>query len=284
MLRQTYIDDAFLKNADTSANNKTPKNLIPDDEKQKELNAVFAMAMSKKRANKKLRWEKPIRNMLKVSKHTKKNMEKSTPKFFTIRHFWGPLTIPEKHVNLLRTVSDYFTVDVLRTHVIPFVTRSDDIPLRLIGWLVVNYVKEFPVVYMWKGEDGKQPERQVNVLQGYSECMKRYHRRHFDPFRRKHRIFFEVDNVVYETTIGQLLFLQWAFRDGVVQYARNHAKEIETHMINYNYAKLVEKETDKKNGVRHKRSEFVKSKRRKMTMVKYEIVENCSDNEEEKDD
>lgn len=276
MLRQTYIDDALLQ-----PSIKTNKNNIHSEEKQKELNAEFALAISKKRANKKLRWEKPIHNTLKVSKHTRKDMEKSAPKFFTIKHFWGPLTIPEKQVKLLLTISDYFTVDVLRTHVIPFVTRSDDIPLRLIGWLVVNYVKEFPVLYMWKGEDGKQPERQVNVLQGYSECMKRYHRRHFDPFRRKHRIFFEVDNNVYETTIGQLLFLRWAFQDGVVHYARNHAKKIETHMINYNYAKLVEKETDKRNGVRHKRSEFVKSKRRKMTIVKYDFIEKCSDSEED---
>ena len=84
---------------------------------------------------------------------------------------------------------------------------------------------------------------------------------------------------MYETTIGQLLFLRWAFHDGVVNYARKHAKEIEAHMINYNYAKMIEKENDKKRGVRHKRSEFVKAKRRKMTLVSYDIVEECQGEE-----
>ena len=238
-------------------------------------------AIAKRKLRKRLRWEKPIHETLKHAKQTKEEVETSTRKFFKCGHFWGPLTIPEKHVGLLRaSVVSYFTPDVLKTQVLPFLTRSDDIPLRLLGWLVVNYVKEFPVTYEWAGMDGKANPRVVNVLQGYNELMKRYHRRHFDPFRRKHRIFFEVDDKVYETTIGQLLFLQWAFQDGVVDYARKHAKAIEAHMNVYNAAKTIEKEEDRKKGVRHRRSEFVKTTRRKIGFMCVDLIEHDSEFED----
>jgi hypothetical protein len=235
-------------------------------------------AIANRKKRKRMRWEKPIADTLRHSKATKDEIEKANPKFFTCGHFWGPLTIPEKHIGLLRSsIVNHFQPEVLRAQVLPFVTRSDEIPLRLLGWLVVNYVKEFPVTYEWAGPDGKAKPRVVNVLQGYNELMKRYHRRHFDPFRRKHRIFFEVDDKVYETTIGQLLFLQWAFADGVVDYARKHAKAIETHMNIYNAAKTEEKEEDKRRGVRHRRSEFVTTCRRQIGFMCVDLVEHDSE-------
>lgn len=246
-----------------------------------EASDAFDTALKKRKLRKRMRWEKPIFNVLKHSKMTKGEIEMANKKFFTCGHFWGPLTIPEKHIGLLRSsVVDYFTPEVLKAQVLPFVTRSDDIPLRLLQWLVVNYVKDFPISYEWAGPDGKANPRVVNVLQGYNELMKRYHRRHFDAFRRKHRIFFEVEDKIYETTIGQLLFLQWAFADGVVDFARKHAKAIESHMNVYNVAKTEEKEEDKRKGIRHRRSEFVKTRRRQIGFMCVDLVERDSEFEE----
>ncbi len=233
--------------------------------------------MKRKEERKKMRWEKPIHHMLRYSKVSRAEMEKKHPKFFQCGAFWGPLTIPEKHVSLIMSVLSYFTEDVLREQIVPFVNRDDSIPLRLLGWLVVNYVKEYNVTYIWQGLDGKQKPRTVNVFQGYDALMRRYHRRHFDPFRRRYRIFFELDDVVYETTIGQLLFLQWAFQDGVVEYTRKHSKKIDTHMFIHTEAKKKEKEEDAARGVRHRRSECVKKKRRTIGFLNFSLEEGESD-------
>lgn len=233
--------------------------------------------MKRKEERKKMRWEKPVCHMLRYSKVSRREMQHKHPKFFECGVFWGPLTIPEKHVALIMSVLSYFTEDVLREQIVPFVNRDDSIPLRLLGWLVVNYVKEYNVTYIWQGLDGKQKPRTVNVFQGYDALMRRYHRRHFDPFRRRYRIFFEIDDVVYETTIGQLLFLQWAFQDGVVEYTRKHAKKIDTHMFIHTEAKKKEKEEDAANGVRHRRSECVKKKRRTIGFLNFSLEEGESD-------
>lgn len=233
--------------------------------------------MKRKEERKKMRWEKPILHMLRFSKMSREEMQKKHPKFFECGVFWGPLTIPEKHVSLIMSVLSYFTEEVLREQIVPFVNRDDSIPLRLLGWLVVNYVKEHNVTYIWQGVDGKQKPRTVNVFQGYDALMRRYHRRHFDPFRRRYRIFFEIDNVVYETTIGQLLFLQWAFQDGVVEYTRKHSKKIDTHMFIHTEAKKKEKEEDAARGVRHRRSECVKKKRRTIGFLNFSLEEGESD-------
>jgi len=280
MYRQEALpDDMLIKlNPKTRGQSKSLAKVLDPAWGTFESKDAMRKAIAARKKRKRMRWEKPIYETLKHSQHTKDQLEQSNPKFFSCGQFWGPLTIPEKHIGLLRSsVLNYFTPQILKTQVIPFVTRSDEIPLRLLGWLVVNYVKEFPVVYVWNGMSGKEKARQVNVLQGYNELMKRYHRRHFDPFRRKHRIFFEVEGDVYETTIGQLLFLQWAFVDGVVDYARKHAKAIETHMNIYNEAKALEKEEDKRKGVRHRRSEFVKTKRRQMAFMRFDLLEHDSD-------
>lgn len=244
----------------------------------------YKKEMERKKKMKKLQWQYPISKILETVGALKKDAL-AKPRFFSCGTFWGNLDVPEKHVQLLINELAYFTEDRLRKNVVPFVTRKDEVSLRLLGWLITNYVKEYPVIYVVNEEiGGKQISRTVNVLQSYLAAMKQHHRRHFDPFRRNDRLYFSVDDVAYETTIGQLLFLKWVAEEHVIHYARTNRKEIEEHMLLHTDAKREEREKEAALGIPHRRSEFIKVKRQGISMFSYDQVEEDSDEESEEEE
>ena len=71
----------------------------------------------------------------------------------------------------------------------------------------------------------------INIFHSYKRALAFYKRRHFDPFRRRNRLYLHLqDGKVVETTIGQMVFLMWASRLGILEYAYNHSTEIEASM------------------------------------------------------
>ncbi len=238
--------------------------------------------LKRKKERKKLHWERPICLLVERTAPLSLEEAKEKPRYFKCGLFWGNLDVPEMHVALLISVLEYFTEKRLRKDVLPFVTRKADISLRLLGWLATNYVKEHPVTYLITCKDASK--RTINVLQSYHAMMKQYHRRHFDPFRRKYRIYFTIDDESYGTTIGQLLFLKWVAEEFVVDYARNFKTEIENHMLIHTDAKREEREKEEEMGITHKRSEFIKKKHRGITMFAYDFMEDYSEGEESESD
>lgn len=140
------------------------------------------------------------------------------------------------HDNLLEFFSD--TNNFMEFYNIVDSTKSNEsgskISLRLLDWLATNYSKEYKVIYLWKGET-------VNLFNLYKNKLKSYGKKYFDPFKRRNRITFTPrlnDELVREhnirlpiqTTLGQLKFFEWIIEDGVLQYAKDHVKEIEADM------------------------------------------------------
>lgn len=156
------------------------------------------------------------------------------PRAMEIGMFFSYAPIPVKQLVLLQwLVTDNETTalnaDFLRTHLIPRLNRTHPVSLRLLDWLVVDYAREKGVAYRRWFPHIKQ-HRLVVVYSLYFEWLTRWRRRHYDVFRRRHRIYFTLDDQTYSTTVAQLHFFYMAELYGFLDYAAEHAEEIEAHM------------------------------------------------------
>jgi hypothetical protein len=132
-------------------------------------------------------------------------------------------TYRENH--LIVEVIKYFTEEKLCSILIPLLEQRAPISLRGIDWLITNFSKKFNIICCGKNKEF------TNIFHSYKRALSFYKRRHFDPFRRRTRVFIKFsDGKEIETTIGQVVFLMWADRLNVLQYAYNHAEEIEADM------------------------------------------------------
>ena len=93
----------------------------------------------------------------------------------------------------------------------------------------------------------------LNVYHSYKSQLKAYSKKRFDPFCRRDRLEFMVNDNPIETTIGQLNFFKWAIKNLVIEYIVNHKTEIEADM---NDSLKKTKETGVKKGDRKKRQEL----------------------------
>jgi len=142
--------------------------------------------------------------------------------------FTSQVPLDRKQLPVLQSLEAYYTPEVLRTMLVPIIThtKEEKLSLRALDWLVTNYAKKTPIIY--KVDAADMPERLVNVHSEYKTWLWKHRRSHFDPFRRRHRLTFTLDGELFTTTVGQLNFMYWASRYGVLAYARAHLSEIET--------------------------------------------------------
>ena len=103
--------------------------------------------------------------------------------------------------------------------------------LRLLDWLITNYAKANNIIY---NVNSGGTVKSFNVYLNYKTQLKAYSKRQFDPFQRRERISFYIeDNNESKqiiTTIGQLNFFRWAIQNDILVYAENHLKDIENDM------------------------------------------------------
>jgi hypothetical protein len=127
----------------------------------------------------------------------------------------------------MQVLAKYYTSDKIKEVLLPVIAHNgkDKLSLRALDWLVTNYSKKRPIIYKIKPVD--MPEKIVNMYTEYKTWLWKYRRSHFDPFRRRDRLTFHIDGVEYTTTVGQLNFMYWASRYGVLAYARDHLEDIE---------------------------------------------------------
>ena len=126
-----------------------------------------------------------------------------------------------KNVSALMNSDEHFTIHAL----IPLITQEMGISLRALDWLVTNYSKKHQLCINYQ-----------NIHSGYKEMLSRYRRRHFDPFQRcidapsVGKVTFMFGERKYETTIGQLNFIMWCYKRGIIDYIKKYINTIETDM------------------------------------------------------
>ena len=154
------------------------------------------------------------------------------PRLHAAGIFFSFAMLPPKHIDLLRALlADAkcpLTERFLRTELVPRLNREHAVSLRALDWLMVDYACENNVAYMWPDATGVL--RVVNVHDKYARLLKCWRRRRFDCFRRRHRIYFELDGKIFSTTVAQLHFFFVAHTYGFLEFTRQHLKEIDAHM------------------------------------------------------
>ena len=155
------------------------------------------------------------------------------PRIPIVGAFFAFSKVPAKQVELLNTIlkQDACPIDdnFLRTELVPRLNRKHKVSLRLLDWLVVDYSRERNVAYrQYVPALGR--EQIVIVHQLYCSLRDRWRRRRFDCFRRRHRVYFDLDGKTYSTTVAQLHFFFVAKMYGFLEYASNNLAEIDAHM------------------------------------------------------
>ena len=79
---------------------------------------------------------------------------------------------------------------------------------------------------------------------------------------------------VCESTVGQCNFLHWAYVNGVLTYAIENSRDIETDMNSASALHKAERRMQKANGVPHKRRELSRAPRSKCSV--YQVETNVS--------
>lgn len=184
----------------------------------------------------------------------------------------GPFRYTEmsqRQISIMQRIVSFFTNDTIVNVLKPLVDQESGISLRALDWLVTNYSKKHNIVC--KSRNGTL----FNIYHGYKVALSHFRRKNFDPFRRRHRIQVCInDGLVCESTVGQCNFLYWAYHNGVLAYAIENAKDIETDMNSASAMHKAERRIQKAAGVPHRRRELSRAPRSKCSV--YQIETNVS--------
>jgi hypothetical protein len=172
---------------------------------------------------------------------------------------------------IVRWLQDFYNQPGRLDEILPILTGTSPVSLRLIDWFVTNYSKKFNTTYPLHVEGA---DRQFMVHFHYKRELKAYSKRLFDPFCRRERISFQIQGhpPIDETTVGQLNFFRWAIEKGVVRYIVENATAIEQDMntsFREHYSKTPE---DKTPTGRRKRKEMSKTSTKSVTQLSAPVV------------
>jgi hypothetical protein len=189
-----------------------------------------------------------------------------------------PLTPDDKEK--LEECSKFYTDAILRDILIPLTTQQYKLSLRSLDWLVTNYSKKNHIIYMKMNKE-KSNFDMVNIYNDYGDALRRNHRKKFDAFRRRTRIYFRLDDEWHETTVGQLLFLKWMRETNVLEYAESHIDEINSDMSRVSHINKKDLRNNKAKGQRRKRKELSKRPNVSCVAFKMQCVTKFDDPESE---
>lgn len=164
------------------------------------------------------------------------------------------------------------------------IDNKHKISLRSIDWFITNYSKKNNIYYHIyynkttktysfdnidnNDNDNDSDIKNINVYLSYKSQLKAYSKKKFDPFCRRDRITFKIDDTIIETTIGQLNFFKWAIENMIIQYVIDNKKEIEKDM---NSCLNISKVSHKKLDERKKRQELSRSATRGLSRTNISV-------------
>ena len=134
--------------------------------------------------------------------------------------------INSKQDLLMKSLSIYFKKNKKNLNkMIKIIQGKSTISLRIIDWFITNYSKKYNISINKQDKSKKQEIRTFNVHHNYKTQLKSFSKKQFDPFRRNIRIDFEYENgKTIETTVAQLNFFRWAFKNNIISYIQKNTK------------------------------------------------------------
>ena len=127
---------------------------------------------------------------------------------------------------LLVSLNRFYSTKKNLQEISNIITGNSQLSLRLIDWYVTTYCKRYNTVYILSNNE------YFNVYLNYRAQLKAFKKTQFDPFRRRERISFSLDNNhnVF-TTVGQLNFFRWAIQNYVLETILKDIKNLESVML-----------------------------------------------------
>ena len=134
---------------------------------------------------------------------------------------------------LMKSLTTYFNTNKKNLNkMIKIIEGKSNISLRIIDWFITNYSKNKNIFIKTKRKTKGGDIIMFNVHHNYKTQLKSFSKKQFDPFRRNMRIDFEYENgKTIETTVAQLNFFKWAFKNLIIDYIQKHYKTIEKDML-----------------------------------------------------
>jgi hypothetical protein len=115
--------------------------------------------------------------------------------------------------------------------------------LRLLDWFVCNYSKEYYTMY--EIQRGEKTIR-FKVYIDYKTNLDIYSKKRFAPFCRHERIYVPYDDEnLMETTLGQLNFFRWVFKNYLLEFIESHYEDIKRDMDARNTSRKRRSSSDK---------------------------------------
>jgi len=106
------------------------------------------------------------------------------------------------------------------------INSNHKISLRFLDWFVTRYCVIYKLSIPVNNNYNKESTININI--SYKAQLKSYTKKYFDPFRRKKKFVFSVNNNQFNilTTLGQLNFFRWALSNDVIKYTEDNFKII----------------------------------------------------------
>lgn len=132
------------------------------------------------------------------------------------------------HENMILNSIDNFYDNLININeFLDIINSKSVISIRLIDHFITKYSKKNKVCY--KIQDNVENSL-FYVFQSYKQQLKRFQKKHFDPFARGIRIPYFIQDTVIITTIGQLNFFNWFISKNILDFVIKNKSLIENDM------------------------------------------------------
>ena len=132
--------------------------------------------------------------------------------------------------------------------IISIINGEYKISLRFMDWFVTRYCYLYKTSIIVNNRFIKEGSFNVNI--NYKAQLKSYKKKRFDPFRRKKKFYFTINEKKILTTIGQLNFFKWAITNDIITYCENNYELINSkvdHVNKYFKKNIIENSSDSSN-------------------------------------
>ncbi len=107
----------------------------------------------------------------------------------------------------------------------PRTSPTNALSLRLLDFFVVTYARDNAVLI--KKKDGTT----VDIYKSYQVTQERFRKKCFDPFARGGNVEeWKINEQSFRSNVRQLCFMRWAIENNILDYIKDHHKEIEDAM------------------------------------------------------
>lgn len=141
--------------------------------------------------------------------------------------------------SLLQELVPFYTQEVINNYLVQRLIRKENVSFRAINYIVTKFASRINVCII------NQHGNVTSLHADYKRKLDQLHRRNFDCFKRRQRIYFQAFENWYSTTVGQLHFMRWAYEIKLFDINENIFRVVLKEMSLFRKQKLLHNNTKK---------------------------------------